>query len=185
MRKNIFFIIIFLFIVFSYIMIKCDFGSKTIEGALSSSHPEKVDIIFQEKTDYGFIVLYHQPASENSLVAAIVKKNLWNYKMIYNTAHGDIDSSLNRYGFVYMFLPSIEKTSLPLYLGIISNPDITQIKVIEKESNIEEKAKIIESNGYRIWEVDMRNFKGTNFQIIALSKDNKELSKREDIVKQI
>ncbi|BFH17486.1 hypothetical protein WJ0W_002104 [Paenibacillus melissococcoides] len=69
-----------------------------------------------------------------------------------------------------------------MYFGLIRNPEITQIKIIEKKRNIEGQAKIIAGKDARVWLMDMEGFEGTEFQIIALSKDNKEIAKRDDTI---
>ncbi|QAT40455.1 hypothetical protein [Clostridium sp. JN-9] len=58
--------------------------------------------------------------------------------------------------------------------------DISQVKIIEKKRNIEEQAKIIDAKGTRIWLVYMSKFKGSDFEIVGISKDGKELTKVDD-----
>jgi hypothetical protein len=52
-----------------------------------------------------------------------------------------------------------------------------EVKIIEKKRNIESQAKIINANGTRIWLVYMNKFEGSDFDIIGLSEDGKELTK--------
>ncbi|WP_374018469.1 hypothetical protein ABU162_01270 [Paenibacillus thiaminolyticus] len=180
MKKRVYvFVVLLLF--FSFFIVMYNSGSKTIQEALSTSHPERIDIIHEENTTHGIIVFYHQ-LSNNDFSVAVVKKRLGNYKMIYSGAQGDIDLTLNRFGFTYISFPDIGKTSSPMYFGLISNPEIAQIKIIEKKRNIEGQAKIIAGKDARVWLMDMKGFEGTDFQIIALSKDNKEIAKRDDTI---
>ncbi|MGG4393839.1 hypothetical protein ABEX25_05930 [Paenibacillus thiaminolyticus] len=178
-KRLIVFVVVLLF--FSFFIVKYNSGSKTVQEALSTSHPERIDIIHEENTKHGIVVFHHQ-FSNNDFSVAVVKKRFGNYKVIYSGAQGDIDSTLNRFGFTYMSFPAIGKTSSPMYFGMIRNPEITQIKIIEKERNMEAQAKIIEGTDARVWLMDMGGFEGTEFQIIALTKDNKEISKRDDTI---
>ncbi|RJG26757.1 hypothetical protein [Paenibacillus thiaminolyticus] len=180
MKKRVYvFIVLLLF--YSFFLVMYNSGSKTIQEALSTSHPERIDIIHEENTKHGIIVFYHQ-LSNNDFSVAVVKKRFGNFKVIYSGAQGDIDLTLNRFGFTHMFFPSIGKESSPMYFGLIRNPEIAQIKIIEKKRNIEGQAKIIAGRGARVWLMDMKGFEGTDFQIIALSKDNKEIAKRDDTI---
>lgn len=178
-KRLIVFVVVLLF--FSFFIVMYNSSSKTIQEALSTSHPERIDIIHEENTKHGIIVFYHQ-LSNNDFSVAVVKKRFGNYKVIYSGAQGDINSSLDRFGFTYMYFPGIGKTSSPMYFGMIRNPEITQIKIIEKERNREAQAKIIEGTDARVWFMDMEGFEGTEFQIIALTKDNKEISKSDDTI---
>ncbi|KXG74645.1 hypothetical protein [Thermotalea metallivorans] len=77
-------------------------------------------------------------------------------------------------------MPAIEKVSPPMYLGIVDNPNITQVNIIEKKRNIVRQAKIIDAKGTRIWLIYMNDLEGSYFKIIGLSKDGKELIIRDD-----
>ncbi|WP_289355113.1 hypothetical protein [Paenibacillus sp. S-12] len=169
----------FVLLLFSFLVIRYNSGPKTIKEALSISHPEKINIIHEESTEHGIVVFY-QKFSDAGFSAAVLKESFGNYKVIYSAAQGDISEPLNRFGFTYMFFPSIKNTSPPMYYGLIQNPDIAQIKIIEQKRGMDGRAKIIEGRDSRLWLMDMSPFEGSEFQIIALSKDNKEISKRND-----
>lgn len=64
--------------------------------------------------------------------------------------------------------------------GIISNPKIAKIKIVETAKNIEVTAKIAQGNNYRVWWTDMKNFEGSKFEILGLTKDNNEVVKYSD-----
>ncbi|OPA73590.1 hypothetical protein BVG16_27660 [Paenibacillus selenitireducens] len=177
MKKTVYLIVVIL-LLFSFFIVKYNSGAKTIQEALSISHPERIVILHEEKTKDGILVFYQ--ISKNDFSAAVVKKRFGNYRVMYSGAQGEIHLTLDRFGFTYMFFPAIKNTSFPIYFGLIRNPEITQIKIVEKKRNMEEKAKIIEGTDARIWLLDMKKFEGSEFQIIALSEDNKEIAKRDD-----
>lgn len=180
MKKMLSILVAFLvLLLFSFLVIRYNSGPKTIKEALSISHPEQINIIHEETTKHGSAVFYHK-SSDTGFSAAVLKKKFGNYKVIYSAAQGDINETLNRFGFTYMFFPSIKETSPPMYYGLIQNPDIAQIKIIEQKRGIDGRAKIIEGIDSRLWLMDMSAFEGSEFQIIALSKDDKEITKRND-----
>ena len=110
-------------------------------------------------------------------IPPFVRKTISGYKTVYSGVEGDISMVANKFGVSYTYFPNIEKTSLPIYFGIIGNPDISQVKIVEKKRNIEVQAKIINGNGKRIWLVYMNKFQGSDFDIIGFSADGKELTK--------
>lgn len=89
-------------------------------------------------------------------------------------------AAAKKFGVSYDYYPSIEKTPFPIYFGIIGNPDIKEVKIVEKKRNIEGKAKIINAKDIRIWLIYMDKFEGSEFEIIGLSADGRELTKIED-----
>lgn len=54
------------------------------------------------------------------------------------------------------------------------------MKIIEKKRNIEAEAKIIDANDARIYLVYMNKFEGSDFEIIGISAEGKELTKIDD-----
>ncbi|MPN32520.1 hypothetical protein SDC9_179999 [bioreactor metagenome] len=111
------------------------------------------------------------------MYAAVVRKDIGGYKTAYSGVQGDINLVSSKFGISHIYFPNVEKTALPIYFGVIGNPDISEVKVIEKKRNIEDKAKIIDASGTRIWLVYMDKFQGSDFDIIGLSVDGKELIK--------
>jgi hypothetical protein len=149
---------------------------RTVGEAINLPGSSKINIIYEEETDKDIIVFYNQ-LGYDSLSTAIVKKNIGRYKTAYSGVQGDVKFAANKFGLTHNYFPSIEKTSLPIYFGVIGNPDISQVKVVEKKRNIESQAKIINSKDTRIWLVYMNKFQGSGFDIIGLSADGKELVK--------
>ena len=60
---------------------------------------------------------------------------------------------------------------------MIGNPDISEVKIIEKKRNADSQAKIIDANGTRLWLVYMNKFVGSDFDILGVAADGKELVK--------
>jgi len=176
MKKKIGFIVLSIMIVSVFLVIKFNNGAKTIEEAMTTPGSKAISIIHEEKTDKGSIVFWNHKG-EDSFYTAFLRKTISGYKNVYSGVEGDISVVANKFGVSYTYLPNIEKTSLPIYFGIIGNPDISQVKIVEKKRNIEGQAKIINANGMRIWLVYMNKFQGSDFDIIGLSADGKELTK--------
>ena len=63
---------------------------------------------------------------------------------------------------------------------LIGDHDIEAVKVVEKKRKIEKEAKIIDADGERIWLVYMDGFQGSDFDIVALSGEGKEISRVSD-----
>lgn len=174
MRKKILILVLALFMISLFYVIKLNDGAETIEEALYSSNPERINIIHEEMTSEGIIVFYnHKDWGDFS--AAFVKKNLGGYKALYSGTSGDIDLTLSKKGLSEMYFPAIEGTSLPIYFGLIGDPDICEVKVIEKKRNIEGQAKIIDAEDKRIWLMYMDQFEGSKFDIIGLSENGEEI----------
>jgi len=166
--------IVSLFSVF--LIIKFGNGVKTIEEAVMPPGSAPVSIIHEEKTDTGSIV-FCNIVGVYSLYTVIILKTLSGYKTVYTSWQADIKRVANTFGVSHTYFPNIEKTSLPIYFGIIGNTDIKQVKVVEKKRNIEGQAKIINANGSRIWLIYMNKFQGSDFDIIGISAGGKELTK--------
>lgn len=179
MKKNTFFIVLVIIVVSLLLMLRFEKSLVTIEEAITTPSSKPISIIHEEKTDKGSIVFYNH-LDEDDLSTAFVKKNIFGYKTIYSGVQGDIKLVLEKFGLTYHYFPSIENTSLPIYFGIIGNPDISQVKIVEKKRNIEGQAKIINAKGTRIWLVFMYKYEGSDFEIVGLSVDGKEITKIND-----
>lgn len=176
MKKKVTFIVFVIMIILLFLVVKFNHGAKTIEEAIATPGSKPISIIYEEKTDKGSIVFFSH-LGEDSLSTAFVKKGIGGYKTIYSGVEGDIKYVSNKFGVSHQYFPNIEKTSLPIYFGVIGNQDITQVKIVEKKRNIEAQAKIINATKIRIWLAFMNKFEGSDFEIIGLSADGKELTK--------
>lgn len=176
MKKKVTLTILVLMMVSLLLVIKFSYGTKTIEEAIKTSGSKPLSIIHEEKNNKGSIV-FCNVTGEDSLYTAIVRKGIGGYKTVYSGVEGDINFVASRFGISHSYFPNIEKTALPIYFGVIGNSDISEVKIIEKKRNIEDKAKIINANGTRIWLIYMNKFEGSDFDIIGLSADGKELVK--------
>lgn len=176
MKKKVILITFVLIVVSLFFAATFRGGAKTIEEAINTPGSEQVNIIHEEKNDKGSIV-FSYTSGGNGLYTAVVRKGIDGYKTVYSSVQGDIKLVSEKFGLSDNYFPSIEKTALPIYFGIIGNHDISKVKVIEKKRNIEGEAKIINANGTRIWLAYMNKFEGSDFDIIGLSADGKELAK--------
>lgn len=177
MKKKVSFFVVSIIVIISlFALIKFNSASGTIEEAINASDPNKINLIHEEKTDKGSIVFYNR-LGYDELSTAFIKKDIGGYKTLYDGVQEDISKVSKKIGITHSYFPAIEKTSLPIYFGIIGDSNISQVKVIEKKRNIEGQAKIINAKGTRIWLVYMSKFEGSDFEIIGLSKDGKELTR--------
>lgn len=176
MKKKVGLVILLLVIISLFVVVKFNSGGKTIEESITTPGSKPISIIHEERTDKGSIVFYNH-LGEDSLSTAFVRKNIGGYKTVYSGVHGSIKSFTNKFGMSHQYFPNIEQTSLPIYFGVIGNPDISQVKIMEKKRNIEGQAKIINAKDVRIWLVYMNEFQGSEFDIIGLSADGEELTK--------
>lgn len=163
-------------VVLVILIINFSTGVKSAEEAIKLSSSKPTSIIHEEKTNRGSIVFY-ETLGEDSLSTAFVRKSLGRYKVVYDGVQGDISLVAKKFGLSNMYFPTIEKTSLPIYFGLIGNPEIDQVKIMEKGRNVEGQAKIIEAEGKKIWLVYMNRFQGSDFDIVGLSSDGKEIVK--------
>lgn len=176
MKKKVIFIVLVLMIVPLFLAIKFNTGAKTMEEAINPSRTNPITIIHEEKNNKGSIV-FSYTSEGNGLYTAVLRKGIGGYRTVFSGVQGDIKLVSSKFGISHMYFPNVEKTALPIYFGVIGNPDISQVKVIEKKRNIEEKAKIINADGIKIWLVYMKKFQGSDFDIIGLSADGKQLIK--------
>lgn len=169
MKRKVFFIILVILTISIFLVINSGSSSKTIEEAIAGIDSKPINIIHEEKTDKGILIFYnHREADE--LSAAVVRKNTGGYKMLYSSTQWDIISISDKLGLSYQYLPGIEQTPLPIYYGVISNQDISQVKIIEKKRNITGHAKIIISEDKRIWLIYMSEFEVQNLKLSAFQK---------------
>ncbi|MCL2320996.1 MAG: hypothetical protein FWC47_02690 [Oscillospiraceae bacterium] len=180
-KKIIIVLVIIILFLSSFFIIKYSSWSNTLNDALSKSHPNNLNIIYKEITKEGLIVFYQQ-FNGKDLSIAFVKNELSRYKVSYSGTQGDIDTMLNKFGFTFMFFPHKNGVFFPVYLGIISNPEIVQIKVSDKNGKIIKDAKINNLKNYRVWTLDMSDFKETEVYITAYSDNKTEIIKIEDTV---
>lgn len=176
MKKKIIFLMVAVIAILLFLAIKFTYSAKTIEDAISSPGSMKVDIIHEENHRKGTIV-FGYVSNGTSLFTAVVRNDITGYKTVYSSVQGDIKLVSEKFGMSHTYFPSIEKVGLPIYFGLIGNPDISEIKIVEKKRGIERNAKIIESNGSRIWLIYMNGLEGSGFEILGYSKDSKELIK--------
>jgi hypothetical protein len=176
MKKRVILITLALVIISLFLVFKFNSGAKTLEEAINTPGSKQVSVIHEEKNDKGSIAFCYTSGG-NGLYTAVVRKGIGGYKIVYSGVEGDIKFVSSKFGISHTYLPNIEKTALPVYFGLIGNPDISQVKIIEKKRNIEGQAKIINANGTRIWLAYMSKYEGSAFDIIGLSADGKELTK--------
>ncbi|WP_426351324.1 hypothetical protein ACPWSR_08865 [Alloiococcus sp. CFN-8] len=153
-------------------------GEKTIEEAINISSVKSARIIHEEKNSKGSIVFTYISEGDGLHVSA-VKKGIGGYKEAYSASHGDIKVTLEKLGLLCGYLPKIKGTELPIYYGVVGD-EVEAVKVVEKKRNIEKEAKIIDADGERIWLIYMEGFRGSQFDIVTLSREGKEIKRVTD-----
>ncbi|MBK1812123.1 hypothetical protein JHL18_15985 [Clostridium sp. YIM B02505] len=156
-------------------------AARDINQAINRPGLLPVNIIYEQKVSKGSMVFgITSDGNAKGLFAAAVKKNIFGYTAIYSGVQGDIKTTIDKVGLTESYFPSINKLTSPMFYGIIGNSEIKKVKIIEKKRNIEAEAKIIDANGYRLWLMNMDKFQGSQFDIIGLTADDKEISHRKD-----
>ena len=173
-KKKLVLIVVVLIAASLILAVKFGDGEKTMEEAINMPGSNRVSIIHDEKNDKGSIVFCYT-SDGKGLYTAVVTKGISGYKTVYSGVQGDIKLTAERFGLSYCYFPAIEKTALPIYYGVIGNPDISEVKIIEKKRNVTSPAKIMDANGTRLWLVYMSEFEGSDFDIVGLSADGKEI----------
>ena len=180
MKKKMSFLILAIMVISILLVSKFNTDAKTVEEALTRFTVSKpISIIHEEKTVKGSILFYTHP-SKGDFSTCFVKKSIFGYKVAYSGVGMDEEKVANMFGLSYYYWPNINGTSLPLYFGTIGNHDVSQVKIVEKKRNVEGTAKIINVSGMRIWLISMKGYQGSEFDIIGLSADGKELVRIED-----
>lgn len=156
-------------------------AARDINQAVNRPGSVPVNIIYEQKVSKGSMAFcITSDGNSKGLVTAAVKKNIFGYRVIYSGIQGDIKTTIDKVGLTDSYFPSINKLAAPMFYGIIGNPEIKKVKIIEKKRNIEAEAEIIEASGYRLWLINMEKFQGSKFDIIGLTADDKEVSHRQD-----
>jgi hypothetical protein len=155
--------------------------AKTFEEAIPLSQENKMKIIAEDKTDKGSVVFCYN-SDDDVLYTSFIRKKLFGYENLYSGVKCDVTQVSEVFGVSYTIFPPIKQTSLPIYFGVIGNDEVREIKV--KESGTEDggkNARIIETEDMRIWLIYMNGFKGSNFDIIGISEDGKEIVNISDV----
>jgi hypothetical protein len=176
MKKKIIFLMLVLIAFLLFLAVKYTYGARTIEEAISTPDLSKIRIIHEEKHGKGSIV-FSYVSGGNGLYTSVVRRSIMGYKTVYSSVQGDVKVVSEQQGISHTYFPNIKKIGLPIYFGLIGKPDISEIRIVEKKREIERQAKIIESEGTRIWLVYMNGLEGSDFDIIGYSKDGMELVK--------
>lgn len=176
-------LIIALLVILISILINSNGRKDSVKQALGIEANTNLKIIHEEPTDKGSIVFISNTDNSNKYLAtAFVNKNIFGYKHLYSGVSSL--EGLDRIDLTAKYFPAIEKTSLPIYFGVILNDKIEKVSVKRNNSSEIKDAKIIETDDYRIWLVYMDGFKGTKFDILGYSNDGTELYKFEDTIPQ-
>ena len=179
MKKSI--VLLFILIVFGAVIL-INRGHRTIEEAIYSSNPNRVKIVYEEKTKEGSII-FSTIEGTDLLDFSLIKKNIFGkYKVDYSGTNGEMYTTLENRGILINYFPAIKKDWTPKYMGLVEDEDIETIRVIQSDNQNYKENKVININNMKVWIVDVKGLTGSDFNIVGLSKDGKEIINMEDII---
>jgi len=173
MKSVISWILILSSISFMIIGLKYLSWTHTIEAAIIEQIQKPAQIIYEYDTDKGTIVFYQQVEGQD-LSIAFVRESFGRYKVAYSGVTGEVEKSRGLVGFTTAYYPNIEGVFFPVYLGLITNPEITRLTLSDAKEKMTKEVTIIETDTNRIWLVDMSEFKEIPSEVLisAYSSDN-------------
>lgn len=154
-------------------------GDKTpVEALASYSTAASLEILHEESLGDETLLLYRR---NEGLGAAVAKKVLTGYKIVYSGYQGDLITTIERLGMSDMYFPSVEGTK-PLFFGVIAKRGVDRLTVLSRGGQREVTARLIEKKDYSFWVADMSGFEGSLFEINAYTTTGERLlSKKRNI----
>jgi hypothetical protein len=179
--KNFSIVLLLILVIFGTVILT-NRGYRTIEEAIYSSNPNRVKIVYEEKTKEGSIV-FSTIDDTDLLDFSLVKKNiLGKYKVDYSGTNGEMYTTLENQGILINYFPAIKKAWTPKYMGLVEGEDIDTIRVIQSDNENYKEGKVININIMKVWIVDVKGLTGSDFNIIGLSEDGKEMINMDDSI---
>ena len=86
-----------------------------------------------------------------------------------------MSSALSHYGISFVDMPEIIEAFSPICFGLIGKEEIVDVKVIEESRGIEQEVKIIKLGDKRFWICELVDFQGTEWILVGLDNDGKEI----------
>ena len=148
-------------------------GVATVTEAIEQSGRNVYGVLYQENTSNGAVVFFKSKLLDNSysLNAGYVKKGLLGWKWVWG---GGCSEGYKQY------FPDVSGTPFPLFYGGITDGEINNIEIRDKEQNYIQTAKIEGIGSDRIWFAFLNKSDGPDFNIVYLS-DKGEVIKSESI----
>ncbi|MBD3922348.1 hypothetical protein H8B09_26570 [Paenibacillus sp. PR3] len=143
-----------------------------IKQIMSDSSIQYDEIMHIEVYHDGFLAFYR---NDSGLNAGFIRNASDGLKWIIGTGGAELDSEI---GLSWTASNLVE---VPIYFifGVISDPDIAQVKTNKPDATLEKTAKIVTTNdGTRIWFVLFENPVNAPLDVIGLSKDGKILNEQ-------
>jgi len=147
-------------------------GAKTVEEAMTSARSQTLDILYEQKTENGNILLY-QEAFSDTLSLAFLNRSFSGFELMNSAIEYDISSLEEKSGLSFVMLPQSDNVPYTIYAGLTTNPDLFEVLITEPGFSVAHSAKIMASaiEGTYIWMAYSPNLTGTNFSIIGLTQD--------------
>lgn len=134
-------------------------------------------IVHQQEVDNGVVVFYIPNIQSNGMVSELnsifIKRTTLGWEGTND--RGGYSTSINEDISSQYLQKSDKQSPFPMLYGEINNSDITQIKVINLESNHEYLAETIETESHNIWFVFLDDQEG-EYEILGLSESNEVIT---------
>lgn len=147
-------------------------GAKTTEEAMTIAGIQTTDILYEQKTEKGNLILYQDPFSD-SLSLAFLERSFSGFELMDSITKHDIASLEEQSGLSYVMLAKSDDVPYTTYAGLTTNPDLFEVLITEIGFPIAHSAKVITSDieGIYIWLAYSPDFTGSNYSLIGLADD--------------
>lgn len=177
MKRNVVLVVLLASLLIAYFFFINDYDSKSIAEALDIPDQSSYEVIHIEALDGSQLVL--SISDDHYMHSAIVSKRLGRYKTVYSGVSGDIDRVAEIFGVSDHYFPGIKNASDPLLFGMIGNPEISELVLLNTESNEEKKIEIIEKENIRLWVEILENTEAIDYKLIGYSEKGEGIIERD------
>ena len=158
-------------------------SGESIEEMLPRIEDKPIEVLHKEEVDQGTIIFYQHVGLENEdLSFAYFRKRLLGGFELLTSGTQEVSSGLNHHGISFTDMAEMNGEFPPICFGLIGEDEIVDVKVIEKSRCIEQEVKIIKSGDKRFWICELVDFQGTEWILIGLGNDRKEILRIENNV---
>lgn len=151
-------------------------SGESLEERLPRIQDKPIEVLYEAEFDQGTIVFYQHVGLENEDLsfAYFRKRLLGGYEMLTSGIQS-VSSGLSHHGISFTDMDEMNGEFPPICFGLIGEEELVAVKVIEKSRNIEQEVKIIKSGDKRFWISELVDFQGTEWILVGLDYDGKEI----------
>ena len=175
MKKKITVVVLIASLLIAYFFFVNAYQAKSIEEALDTPNQALYKVIHIEDLDGSYFVISKK---DDYLHSAVVNKRFTRYKTVYSGVHGDIDKVAEIFGVTDSYFPGIKYVSKPLLYGVIGDPEISKLVLINSESKEEKNIEILEKDGLRLWIKSLENTDDIDYILKGYNKKGEEIVER-------